>query len=199
MSASVSKNASEFDPGRPFGSLLEVLRGIFLAPKRFFVGFSTEGPLREPILFVLLVSAVGSAVGALLSLVLGGIFDEVGARDVVVTLVQAVAATILGPVIVAVLSGAYLLSIRTFVGPTGNFREVYRLLSYAYGAMILFWVPGIGAFFFTYAMLVLVGLGVRYVYRASFLVALITALVGYLPSAMLFIFLQAYVTGLAFG
>ena len=199
MSAPVSKNASEFDPGRPFGSLLEVLRGIFFAPKRFFVGFSAEGSLREPILFVLLVSAVGSAVGAILSLVLGGVFGDVGTRDVVVTLAQAVAATVLGPAIVAVLCGAYLLSVRTFVGPTGTYKEVYRLIAYAYGAMILFWVPGVGAFFFTYAMLVLVGLGVRYVYRTSFLVALITALVGYLPSAMLFIFLQAYITGLAFG
>lgn len=199
MSAPLSKNAPEFDAGRPFASLLEVLRGIFFAPKRFFVGFSAEGPLREPILFVLLVSAVSAVVRLALVAVLGVVLGDLTVGDLGVSALQALIYVALSPVLVGVFAAIYLLSLRTFMGTTGDYRQVYRMLAYAYGALILLPLPVINAFAFTYAMLVLVALGVRYVYRASFLTALLTALVGYVPSALLFITLTVYVTGFVFG
>ena len=198
MSAPASKNASEFDPGRPFASLLEVLRGVFFAPKRFFVGFSAEGPLREPILFVLLVSAVSAVVRLALVAVFGVVFGPLSAGALGISAVQAVLYVALSPALVGVFAAVYLLSLRTFMGNTGDYRQVYRMLAYAYGALILLPFPVISAFAFTYAMLILVAIGVRYVYRASFLTALLTALVGYVPSALLFLTLTVYVTGLVF-
>ena len=63
----------------------------------------------------------------------------------------------------------------------------------------MFWIPVVNAFAFTYMALVLAAVAFRYVYRASFVTALVTALVGYVPSAMLYIFLTVRVTGFAFG
>jgi hypothetical protein len=199
VSAPAPTNASEFDPGRPAASLLEVLRGIFFAPKRFFVGFSAEGPLREPILFVLLVSAVSVVVRLVLVLIFGVLLGDLGATDLGISVVQALFYVALSPVLVGIFAAIYLLSLRTFMGSTGDYRQVYRMLAYAYGALILLPFPVINAFAFTYAMLVLVAFGVRYVYRASFMTAVLTALVGYVPSSLLFITLTVYVTGFVFG
>ena len=199
MSKPASTNATEFDPGRPFGSLLGVLRGLFFAPKRFFVEFSAEGPVREPILFVLLVSAVSAIVRLILVAVFGVAIGELNAVDLAVSALQALVYVALSPVLVGLFAAVYLLSLRTFMGSTGDYKQVYRMLAYAYGALILLPFPVINAFAFTYAMLILVAVGVRYVYRASFLTALLTALVGYVPSALLFITLTVYVTGLVYG
>ena len=175
----------EFDPKRPVASAAAVLRGIFLTPKRFYLGFPAEGPLREPILFVLLVSAVS----AVLRLVLVLIFSAGGAGEVGIAVLEALVYVALSPLLVGIFSGAYLLSVRTFVGPEGDFRQIYRMLAYAWGAAILLWIPGLSAFAFTYATLVLMGIGIRYAYRTSFLTALVTALVGYVPSAILYLLL----------
>ena len=199
MSAPAPKNATEFDPRRPLGSLIEVLRGLFLAPKRFFVEFSAEGPLREPILFVLLVSAVSAVLRLALVAVFGASLGGLDAGDLGISAVQALGYVVLSPALVGLFAAVYLLSLRTFMGSTGDYRQVYRLIAYAYGALILLPFPVINAFAFTYAMLILVAVGVRYVYRASFLTALLTALVGYVPSALLFLTLTVYVTGLVFG
>ncbi len=199
MSVSASKNPSEFDPRRPLGSLLEVLRGLFFAPKRFFVEFSAEGSLREPILFVLLVSAVSAIFRLALVAVFGVFLGDLSASGLGISAVQALVYVALSPVLVGLFAAVYLLSLRTFMGATGDYRQVYRLLAYAYGALILLPFPVINAFAFTYAMLILVTVGVRYVYRASFLTALLTALVGYVPSALLFLTLTVYVTGFIFG
>ena len=199
MSASAPKNVSEFDPGRPASSFFEVLRGLFFSPKRFFVEFSPDGPLRAPILFVLLVSAVSAVVRLALVVVLGAVFGELDAGSLGISAAQALVYVALSPLLVGLFAAVYLLSLRTFMGTTGDYRQVYRLLAYAYGALILLPFPVINAFAFTYAMLVLVAVGVRYVYRASFLTALLTALVGYVPSALLFLTLTVYVTGFIFG
>ena len=187
-------HSPEFVPSEPLRSATAVLRGIFFAPKDFFLNFKAQGSVREPILFVLLVSAVA----AILRLVLVLIFATDGISEAGISGLQALLFVVLSPVLVGILSGAYFLSVRTFVGPVGTFNEVYRMLGYAYGAMILFWVPVVQAFAFTYATLVLMLFAIRYVYRTTFLTALITVLVGYVPSAMFIIFLQIVGTGLAF-
>lgn len=199
VSAPAPTNTSEFDPGRPVGSLLEVLRGIFFAPKRFFVELSAEGPLREPILFVLLVSAISSVVRLALVAVFGFALGDMSATEFGITAVQALVYVALSPALIGVFAAVYLLALRTFMGSTGNYRQVYRIVAYACGALILLPFPVIQAFAFTYAMLILMTIGVRYVYRASFLTALLTALVGYVPSAVLFITLTVYATRFVFG
>ncbi len=103
---------------------------------------------------------------------------------------------VLSPLLVGAAAGAYLLSVRTFVGPQGSFREVYRMLAYAYGAMFLFWLPVVNAFAFTYAAFILMLLGIRSLYRTSFLTGLITTLAGFVPVAVAFIYLVVAANGL---
>ncbi len=176
----------EFNLERPAASAAAVLRSIFLAPRSFYRNFPSEGPLREPALFVLLVSTVSGFLNVAANLLLA-------AADINLWTVAALnlVFVVLSPVAVGVAAGAYLLSIRAFIGPEGSFRLVYRMLAYAYGAMILFWVPGFGALAFTYVAMVLMFLGIRYVYRTSFLTSLVTTLVGFVPVSIAFIYLVA--------
>ncbi|HET7479323.1 MAG TPA: YIP1 family protein [Rubrobacteraceae bacterium] len=185
----------EFTLDRPLASAADVLRGIFLAPRSFFLAFPENGPLREPVIFVVLVTAMT----AVLRLALQLLFGSNDAASAGISVVEALAFVALSPAILAALAGAYWLSVRTFVGEAGTYRTVYRMLAYAYGAMVLFWVPVAGAFAFTYFALVLMVLAIRYVYRVSLMTAIITALVAYVPAATAFIFLQFAITSLAFG
>ena len=184
----------EFLPNRPVGSGIPLLKAVLLSPRAFFVKFPEEGPLKAPILFVVLVTAVT----AFFRLALTLIFGSNDLASIGVSVAQALAFVLVSPALVALFAGVYLLSIRTFVGPVGTFRGVYRMLAHAYGAMILFWVPVLSTFAFAYATLVLMVFAIRYVHRTTLLNALITALVAYVPIALGFIWLQFFVTSLAF-
>jgi hypothetical protein len=184
----------EFDPEHPVGSAAAVLRGIYFAPRSFYVNFPAEGPLREPALFVLLVSAVSGVLSVVVNIISGAIFGTSASLTGVLAL--NLAFVVLSPLLVGAAAGAYLLSVRTFVGPQGSFREVYRMLAYAYGAMILFWLPVVNAFAFTYAAFILMLLGIRSLYRTSFLTGLITTLAGFVPLAVAFIYLVVVANGL---
>lgn len=190
--------APEFDPSNPISSAAEVIKAVFLRPQAFYRGFSAEGPVREPVLFVLLVSAVTGVLSVAVSLASVLIFGEMTFFILGLTLLQALAFILLSPVAVGVVAAVYLLSIRTFVGNVSNLREVYRMAAYAYGVMILAWVPLVYAFLVTYALMVLMGFGIRSVYRTSFMTAVVTALVGFVPVASALILLRV-VAVLPFG
>jgi hypothetical protein len=185
----------EFDPKRPIQSGVSMLKAVLLSPRKFFIGFSEDGPIKGPILFVMLVTAVTATLQLALTLT----FGSNDAASVGISTLEAIAFVLMSPLLVAIFAGTYLLSIRTFVGPVGTFRGTYRMLAYAYGAMVLFWIPVLKAFAFAYATLVLMVICIHYVHRTTLLNALITALVAYVPIAVGFIWLQFYITGLAFG
>ena len=187
----------EFDLKRPLASAAAVLRAIFLGPRTFYLNFDARGPIREPTVFVLLVSAVTGV----LSLVVSSIFAVVFEAGVSLPVGAALnlAYIVLSPVLVGMAAGAYLLSIRMFIGRGPELREVYRMFAYACGVMILFWVPLVNAFTFVYAAMVLMILGIQSVYRTSFLTALITTLVGFVPTSLAFIYFLGAVNRLVYG
>lgn len=181
----------EFDPRRPLGSALSVLRAIFFSPRRFFLAFSAEGPLREPALFVLLVGAFGAVVRLLIELA----FSAGSLANVGLTVLEAVLYAALSPALVALFAGAYLLSAKTFLGPEIEFRGIYRMLAYAFGATVFAPIPGVIGFAFAYATFVLPIFGFRFVHRASLTRAMVTALVGFVPCAILYLVLVVRVAG----
>lgn len=189
-----SFKSPEFDPKRPLESAAAVLRAVFLSPKGFYLNFRSAGPLREPALFVLLVSSGSGILSVVTNLIFGTIFDT--GTSLLGVIVSNLVFVLLSPLLVGIAAGPYLLSVRTFVGPEGSFREIYRMLAYAYGAMILLSIPLVNAFAFTYATFVLMWLGIRYVYRTSFLTGLITTLAGFVPVTVAFIYLLVIVNGL---
>lgn len=189
--------APEFSLQRPVTSALAVIRAVLFSPKRFYLSFSAEGSVIEPAIFVLLVAAVTGALTAAVAIVSIQIFGEVDAGEVGLTALEAVLFTLLSPLAVGVVAAVYLLSIRTFVGKVGTFREVYRMAAYAFGAMILAWIPIVGAFAVTYALMVLMGVAVRTVYRTSLLTAVVTALVSFMPLGVALIWLRVTTAGLA--
>jgi hypothetical protein len=189
--------APEFSLRSPLASALAVIRAVLFSPKNFYSNFSAEGPTREPAVFALLVGAVTGLLTAAVAIVSGLIFGEVSAGEVALTALEALLFALLSPLAVGVVAGVYLLSIRTFVGKVADFREVYRMTAYAFGALVLAWIPIVGAFVITYALMVLMGIGVRFVYRTSFLTAVVTVLVGFVPVSVALIWLRLTTAGLA--
>jgi hypothetical protein len=145
------------------------------------------------------VGAVAGFLAAAVAIVSNLIFGELSTGEVGVTVLEALLFALLSPLAVGVVAGVYLLSIRAFVGKISSFREVYRIAAYASGALILAWIPIVGAFAITYALMVLMGTGVRLVYRTSLLTAAVTALVSFVPISVALIWLRVMTAGLASG
>jgi hypothetical protein len=179
----------EFDLQRPFASAVAVIRTVLLSPRSFYVNFKIEGPLKEPAAFVLLVGAVCGILGAAVALCTNLLFGDFDAGDLRAAALDAILFALLSPVGVGVVAGVYLLSIRTFVGKVSSFREVYRMAAYAAAALVLAWIPVLGAFAFSYALIVLMGIGIQSVYGTTFLTTFVTAVVGFVPVASVVIWL----------
>ena len=181
--------APEFDLQRPFASAVTVIRTVLFSPRSFYLNFKVEGPIKEPAAFVLLVGAVSGILGAALALSTNLLFGDLDAGDLRAAVTDAVLFALLSPVGAGVVAGVYLLSIRTFVGKVSGFREVYRMAAYAAAALVLAWIPVLGAFAFTYALIVLMGIGIHSVYETTFLTTVVTAVVGFVPVASVLIWL----------
>jgi hypothetical protein len=184
-----TEKAPEFDLQRPLASAAEVIRTVLFSPRSFYLNFKVEGPLKEPAVFVLLVGAVAGILGAAVALASNLFFGDLDAGDLRAALFGAVLFAVLSPVGVGVVAGVYLLSIRTFVGRVSGFTEIYRMAAYAAAALVFAWVPILGAFAFTYALMVLMGIGIQSVYKTSFLTTVVTALTGFVPVATILIWL----------
>jgi hypothetical protein len=181
--------APEFDLRRPFGSAVAVIRTVLFSPRSFYLTFKVEGPLKEPAVFVLLVGTFSAILGAAVALSSNLLFGDLDAEDLRAAVVGAVLFAVLSPVGVGVVAGVYLLSIRTFVGKVSGFTEVYRMAAYAASVLVFAWIPILGAFAFTYALMVLMGIGIQSVYKTTFLTAVITAVVGFVPVASVLVWL----------
>ena len=173
--------APEFSLDRPVSSALATIRAVLFSPRTFFSNLPADGPMKEPILFVLLVGTLTGVLGAVVALISNVVTGGLGPGDLRAAVVEGLLFAALSPVGVAVAAAVYLLSIRTFVGKVVDFPQVYRLLAYAFSAFALAWIPLLGSVAISYALLVLMGIAIREVYEASFLTAVITALVGFIP------------------
>jgi hypothetical protein len=183
------ERAPEFDLESPLASALAVIRGVLFSPFGFYRDFEAEGPIKEPALFVLLVGAVTGLLGAAVALISDSLLG--GSGEVWPVVVGEILFALLSPVGVGVAAGFYLLALRAFVGRVGSFVEVYRIAAYAFGALIFYWVPVVGAFAVTYAFMVLMGIGIHSVYKTPFIPTVIVALTGFVPVATALIWLTA--------
>jgi hypothetical protein len=184
-----SDKAPEFDLRRPLASAVAVIVAVVFSPRSFYLNFKVDGPVREPAIFVLLVGAVSGVLGAAVALASNLLFGDFDAADLRAALVGALLFTVLSPVGVGVTAGFYLLSIRTFVGKVSRFAEVYRMAAYAASALVLAWIPILGAFAFTYALMVLMGIGIQSAYKTSFITTVVTVLVGFVLVASILVWI----------
>jgi hypothetical protein len=181
--------APEFDLRHPLRSAISVIRAVLFSPRAFYMNFKVEGTVREPAFFALLVGAVSGVLGAAVALASNLLFGDFDAGDLRAALTGAVLFAVLSPVGVSVTAGIYLLSIRTFVGKVSGFAEVYRLAAYAASALVFAWIPILGAFAFTYALMVLMGMGIQSAYKTSFITTVVTVLAGFVPVATILVWI----------
>jgi hypothetical protein len=186
-----SSKAPEFSLVRPLSSALATIRAVLFSPRAFYANFPADGSLKEPALFALLVGTVTGVLGAVVALISNALTGGVNADDLRAAVVEGLLFAVLSPVGVAVAAAVYLLSIRTFVGKVADFPQAYRIVAYAYAAFVFAWVPVLGSVAISYALLVLMGIAIKEVYEASFLTAVITALVGFIPVGSALVWITA--------
>ena len=184
-----SEKAPEFDPKRPLASAIAVIAAVLSSPRNFYLNFKVDGSIRGPAVFALLVGAVSGVLGAAVAVASNLLFGDFAAADLRAALVGALLFAVLSPVGVGVTAGVYLLSIRTFVGKVSGFTEVYRMAAYAASALVLAWIPILGAFAFTYALMVLMGIGIQSAYKTSFITTVVTVLAGFVPVASVLVWI----------
>jgi hypothetical protein len=184
-----SNKAPEFDPRHPLTSAVAVIAAVLLSPRTFYLNLKVEGPVREPAIFALLVGAVSGILGAAVALASNLLFGDFDAGALRAALVGAFLFAVLSPVGVGVAAGAYLLSIRTFVGKVSSLTEVYRVAAYAASALVFAWIPILGAFAFTYALIVLMGIGIQSAYKTSLITTVVTVLAGFVPVASILVWI----------
>jgi hypothetical protein len=166
-----------------------VIAAVLFSPRDFYLNFKVAGSIREPATFVLLVGAVSGVLGAAVALASNLLFGDFDAGDLRAALVGASLFAVLSPVGVGVAAGVYLLSIRTFVGRVSSFTEAYRIAAYAASALVFAWIPILGAFAFTYALMVLMGIGIQSAYRTSLITTVVTVLAGFVPVATILVWI----------
>ena len=166
-----------------------MIRAVLFSPKMYYLNFKVDGPLREPAVFALLVGAVSGLLGAAVALASNLVFGDFDAGDLRAALVGALLFAVLSPVGVGVTAAVYLISIRTFVGKVSGFAEVYRMAAYAASALVFAWIPILGAFAFTYALMVLMGIGIQSAYRTSFITTIVTVFAGFVPVASILVWI----------
>ena len=166
-----------------------MIRAVLFSPKMYYLNFKVDGSLREPAVFALLVGAVSGLLGAAVALASNLLFGDFDAGDLRAALVGALLFAVLSPVGVGVTAAVYLLSIRTFVGKVSGFAEVYRMAAYAASALVFAWIPILGAFAFTYALMVLMGIGIQSAYRTSFITTIVTVFAGFVPVASILVWI----------
>jgi hypothetical protein len=181
--------APEFDLQRPFASAISVIVAVLFSPRNFYLNLKIEGPVREPAVFVLLVGAVSGILAAAVALASNLLFGDFDAGDLRAALIGALLFAVLSPIGVGVTAGVYLLSIRTFVGKVSSFAEVYRMAAYAASALVFAWIPVLGAFAFTYALMVLMGIGIQSAYKTSFITTIVTVFAGFVPVASILVWI----------
>jgi hypothetical protein len=184
-----SDKAPEFDLRHPLTSAISVIKAVLFSPKMYYLNFKVDGPLREPAVFALLVGAVSGLLGAAVALASNLVFGDFDAGDLRAALVGALLFAVLSPLGVGVTAAVYLISIRTFVGKVSGFAEVYRMAAYAASALVFAWIPILGAFAFTYALMVLMGIGIQSAYRTSFITTIVTVFAGFVPVASILVWI----------
>jgi hypothetical protein len=181
--------APEFDLRHPLTSAISVIRVVLFSPNTFYLNLKVDGPIREPAVFALLVGAVSGVLGAAVALVSNLLFGDLDGGDLRAALLGALLFAVLSPVGVGVTAAIYLLSIRVFVGKVSDFVEVYRMAAYAASALVFAWIPILGAFAFTYALMVLMGIGIQSAYKTSFITTVVTVLAGFVPVASILVWI----------
>lgn len=188
--------APEFELSRPLSSFASTLRAVILSPRRFFVNFETDGPMKEPAIFALLVGVAGGILSVAAAPVLAFFFESAANESQGVSFglspLAALGFAVFSPLVVAAMAGIYFVSVRTFVGKVGGFREMYRMSAYAYGAMVFAWLPVVGAFAIAYSLLATMGIAIRAAYGTTFMTALVAALTGFVPMALLLIAFRGF-------
>lgn len=145
MSASAG---GEFDYRDPIQSFVTTVRRLVLEPVAFFRSMTPQGDFVNPLLFALICWEISAIIGGFLS-VLGSVVG-LGVRSVGEAIVGFFASLVLTPILAAVVlaiaAGIIHLLVMLIARPMGtSFETTFRVVAYADVAMLVTWIPILGA------------------------------------------------------
>lgn len=160
----------EFDYRDPIQSFVTTVRRLVLEPVAFFRGMNPQGDFVNPLLFALICWEISAIIGGFLG-VLGSVVG-LGTRGVGEAIVSLFASLILTPifaaVVLAIAAGIIHLLVILLARPTGtSFETTFRVIAYADVALLVTWVPILGALVGGVWYTVLSILGVREAHHTS--------------------------------
>lgn len=182
----------EFDPSNPAKSFFGVFRAVVGSPRKFFLGFEPEGSLKEPAIYAGIIGVISGLLAVILGPPFAALLDSGTGEVFGLNPIEGIGFAVLYPLFVALSAAVYLLAVRVFIGKVGDFGQLFRMSAYAFSAMIFAWLPFIGAFAITYAILVSMLIGIRYVFSTTLITALVVTLTGFVPLALALIALRGF-------
>jgi hypothetical protein len=162
----------EFNPSNFINSFVNVWRGVVLAPTDFFAEMPLNAGYANPLIFLIISTAIGGFFGGLVSLrsLAGIIFAPIGG--------------IIGSFIAAGI--IHIFAVLFTDGAKGGFQATWRVVTYSTALSVLTWIPFVGSLIGFYGVYLTV-VGVQRVHATDRIKAALSVIVP----AVLFILLTA--------
>jgi hypothetical protein len=144
----MAASAGEFDYRDPIQSFVVTVRRLVLDPVAFFRGMNRQGDFVNPLLFALICWEISAIIGGFLGLL--GSLVGLGARGLGEAFVSFFASLVITPifatVILLVAAGIIHLLVLLIARPMStSFETTFRVVAYADVAVLVTWIPILGA------------------------------------------------------
>ncbi len=199
MSASAG---GEFDYRDPVQSFVATVRRLVLEPVAFFRSMNRQGDFVNPLLFSLICWEIAAVIGGFLG-VLGSVVG-LGARGVGEAIVSLFASLIITPIVAAIVlfvaAGIIHLLVILLARPVSTgFETTFRVIAYADVAILVTWIPILGALVGGVWYTVLSIFGVREAHQTSTGKAAVIVLVPVAVVVFILLVLALIVGAVVFG
>lgn len=129
-----TESKTEFDPSNIFQSYVNTWKNIVVDPRGFFSRMPTKAGYTNPIIFLIINSAIGGLLGGLVA---AGI--AAGLVAIPAGIITAIIGSFIGGAILHLF--AYLLADKAI----GGFEATWRVIAYTSALLVLTWIPFLGA------------------------------------------------------
>ena len=152
-----SEIPSDFDPGRFFGSFVNVAKAVLITPKVFFSTMARQGAFANPVTFLASCVVVHTLLAISLHRVPGLVVQNL----------------FMGITIPFLTAGIFFLILTRLFNSPGTYEATFRINAYAAAVGLVTWIPVAGTFLELYRLYILV-VGLRAVYAIKTSRAIIT-------------------------
>lgn len=180
----IPETKNEFNPGNLFQSYVDIWKKIIVNPRSFFSDMPTLAGYTNPIIFLIINSAIGGLLGGLVT---AGI--AAGLVAIPAVIITATIGSFIGAAILHLF--AYLFADKA----TGGFEATWRVIAYTSALLVVTWIPFLGALIGLYGIYIEV-MGIEQVHKTTTTKALAAVLA---PIIIFIVFLTIVMLTIGFA